>query len=504
MRLFRHQLLLSYLPLALVPIVIIGFVTQGVAESRLTLAVTQNADQRIRGLVPCFQEYYALNQSWDALLLALREGEPFAEILAPRANLRRPREPIHALLLNENGRIFCVRLPRNVINPQERIARLREAGGNLAPAFAHIQELVLTDAEGVVQFSAEPSLIGLTLASEVLQQSAALKVQEQIVARLALAQGVLDESQRQLLGALNAALLFSGGFSLMTALGLGWWMSSRLSRPLRILNEGVQRLARGEWHTPLPITAKNELGELTQAFNQMAAELMRQQTLTRQMVADIAHDLRTPLSTMALEVEAIEAGFQTPEQATQSLREEIAWLQRMVDDLRLLSLMDADQIRLQLEPVPLNAFLSRLHDFWCISAEESGRTLTLEIADELPTIHADPMRLRQILGNLIENALRHTTSGDYVRLQAQSAPDGGAIVRVADSGEGIPADVLPRIFDRFYRADPARKHGESGSGLGLSIAKRLVEMHGGTIAVSSQLGHGTTFSIYLPPRPSGA
>jgi two-component system sensor histidine kinase BaeS len=225
----------------------------------------------------------------------------------------------------------------------------------------------------------------------------------------------------------------------------------------------------------------------------------------RQMVADIAHDLRTPLSTMSLEVEAIEAGFQTPEQATQSLREEIAWLQRMVDDLRLLSLMDADQIHLQLEPVPLNAFLSRLHDFWCISAEESGRTLTLEIADELPVIQADAVRLRQILGNLIDNALRHTKAGDQVRLQAQPAQDGGVILRVADSGEGIPADVLPRIFDRFYRADRARKHGDSGSGLGLSIAKRLVEMHGGTIAVSSQLGHGTIFSIHLPPRlPSRA
>jgi signal transduction histidine kinase len=501
MRLFRHQLLLSYLPLALLPIVVIGLVTQGVAENRLTLLVTQDAERRIRGLVPCFQEHYALNRSWDGLLLALREGEPFVEILQRRSNFRRLPPHIHALILNENAQIFCLRLPRNLANPAERIARLREAGGNIAPAFAHLEELILTDSEGVVQLSAEPSLIGRMLASEVLRQSAPLKVDDRTVARLALARGVLDESQRQLLSALNTALILSGGFSLMAALGLGWWMSSRLSAPLRILNEGVQRLARGEWRTPLPIAAKNELGELTQAFNQMAAELTRQQTQTRQMVADIAHDLRTPLSTMSLEVEAIEAGFQTPEQATQSLREEITWLQRMVDDLRLLSLMDADQIRLQLEPVPLDAFLSRLHDFWCISAEEGGRTLTLEIADELPVIQADAMRLRQILGNLIDNALRHTKAGDYVRLQAQSAQDGGVILRVADSGEGIPADALPRIFDRFYRADRARKHGDSGSGLGLSIAKRLVEMHGGTIAVSSQLGHGTIFSIHLPPSP---
>ncbi|MCE7947891.1 MAG: sensor histidine kinase [Chloroflexi bacterium CFX4] len=509
MRLFRRQLLLSYLPLALLPILVIGLVIRGVAEDRLTLLVTQDSARRVRGLVPCFNVYYSAVGSWDALVEALKDGQPFVYPAAIRVESTAPQTQQSGVLsLDENGVLSCFPVTVRQMRLRPQLAERRPildqilsgTPNNVLPAAAHRDELILTDPNGVVLLNAEPSLIGQQLAPEVLRQSAPIMVNGQPIARLALATGFFDEGQRQLLNALNLALVLSGGFSLLAALGLGWWMSSRLSQPIRALNEGVQRLARGEWRAPVPITTKNELGDLTQAFNSMAAELIRQQTTTRQMVADIAHDLRTPLSTMSLEVEAIEAGFQTPEQATESLREEIAWLQRMVDDLRLLSLMDADQVRLQVEPVPLGVFLSRLHDFWRTSAEEGGRVLALEMASDLPIIQADAMRLRQILGNLIDNALRHTKAGDSVRLQAQPAQDGGVLIRVADSGEGIPSEVLPRIFDRFYRADRARLHNDSGSGLGLSIAKRLVEMHGGTITVSSRLGHGTAFSIYLPQR----
>lgn len=509
MRLFRRQLLLSYLPLALLPVLAIGLVTRGVAEDRLMLLISEDSTRRLRGLVPCFEAYYAAHGSFEPLIAAVKNEQPFIHSEV-RPETRRPvPQRGHILIFNENGLLTC--LPFNFRQNRLRTPPIGQpsdlegmnigALAGILPAAARRDELILTDPNGIVLLSAESSLIGQTLTAEVLRRSAPIALNKQVVARLALAIGIFDEGQRQLLSALNGALVLSGGFSLLAAFGLGWWMSSRLSQPIRALNEGVRRLARGEWYAPLPVTSKNELGELTQAFNRMAAELIRQQTMMRQMVADIAHDLRTPLSTMALEVEAIEAGFQSPEQATQSLREEIAWLQRMVDDLRLLSLMDADQIRLQLEPVPLGTFLSRLHDFWRTSAEESGRILTLEVADNLPTIQADAMRLRQVLGNLIDNALRHTKTGDHVRLQAQPAQDGGVLLRVVDSGEGIPPEALPRIFDRFYRVDRARKHGESGSGLGLSIAKRLVEMHGGTITVSSQLGRGTAFSIYLPPQP---
>jgi signal transduction histidine kinase len=260
---------------------------------------------------------------------------------------------------------------------------------------------------------------------------------------------------------------------------------------------GVKRLSAGEWTAPLAVDSQNEFGELTAAFNTMAAEVTRQHQLSRQMIADIAHDLRTPLSVMALEVEAIEAGFQTPGDAAASLRQEITWLQRLVDDLRLLSLIDADQMHLQLDKMPLAQFLCGVHDFWQIMATEADRQLVLDTPVDLPVVAFDPSRMRQVLGNLIDNAIRYTRPGGKITLGAR-ADSGSVTIWVEDNGEGIAPADLPHVFDRFYRADPARSRSSSGSGLGLSISRRLVEMHGGTIKVSSKLGHGAKFTIRLP------
>jgi two-component system sensor histidine kinase BaeS len=227
------------------------------------------------------------------------------------------------------------------------------------------------------------------------------------------------------------------------------------------------------------------------------------------MVADIAHDLRTPLAAMSLEIESIEAGFQTPAQATASLREEITCLQRLVEDLRLLSLIDADQVRLQLERTPLHTFLYTVLDFWQTMADESGRCLKAELPADLPVASIDAPRMRQVLGNLIDNAIRHTEPGGTITLGAR-ASDGKIAIWVTDDGEGISPTDLPHVFDRFYRADPSRARGagrdntgsggSSGSGLGLSISRRLVEMHGGAIGVRSTVGRGTIFTIELPHR----
>ncbi len=234
----------------------------------------------------------------------------------------------------------------------------------------------------------------------------------------------------------------------------------------------------------------------------MAGEITRQQKLNRQMVGDIAHDLRTPLSVMMLEIEAIEAGYQTPTEAAAALREEVGWLSRMVDDLRLLSLMDADQITLQRENVPMGDFLRSIHDFWARAAESEGRTMRLDLPNALPTVDVDPSRLRQIISNLIDNALRHTRPGDAITLSGRVG-EGAMIVAVSDEGEGIAPDALPHIFDRFYRADRSRQHHpdgwkRDGSGLGLSITKRLVELHQGAIHVQSTLGRGTIFTVHFP------
>jgi signal transduction histidine kinase len=164
--------------------------------------------------------------------------------------------------------------------------------------------------------------------------------------------------------------------------------------------------------------------------------------------------------------------------------------------------MDADQIRLQTEKTPLTPFLCGIVDFWQTMASEEDRCLTLNAPDSLPEAEFDPHRMRQVLGNLIDNAIRHTKPGGNIELAAR-ADASGVTFRVSDDGEGIAPEDLPHVFDRFYRADPARRRSDTGSGLGLSISRRLVEMHGGTITVKSAPGQGTTFTITLSQRAPG-
>jgi signal transduction histidine kinase len=298
--------------------------------------------------------------------------------------------------------------------------------------------------------------------------------------------------------------VLSGLLSVVLAVGLGWELSRRITAPVNEMMNGVRRLATGAWSTPLKIHAQNEFGELTHAFNTMASEITRQTQMNKQMVADIAHDLRTPLSAMSLEIDAIEAGYQTPEEATASLREEITFLKRLVDDLRLLSLIDADQIKVQIAPVNLRDFLCQLVDFWETIANDEQRTLSIDGPADLPDVDIDAARMRQVLGNLIDNAIRHTKEGGHIALGARAEADKVAIW-VKDDGEGIAADDLPFLFNRFYRADHARTQLQGGgSGLGLSIAQRLVTMHGGTIDVTSIPGQGATFTIKLKKsQPAG-
>jgi signal transduction histidine kinase len=527
----RWQLMLSYLPLIIIPVLLVGLVTRSVAEQGVTLLVSQGAQEQAHLFSPCFAEYYEAHGSWDGLSSLLKPpapGRTFGtsrrdDTVHPEVNIMVSRNRIFDFYLKCYSAPASI--PAGVIQMiqranfgQVRTGSANDVADNPTPSalprssyalsgFKDIfrpSQMLVTDVNGVVIASNNSDVsVGQTIAPSVLARGAPIMVNNQLVGMLVVgaALDALEQQQRQLLDGVNFALLVSGAVSVVLAVGLAWGMSGRITIPVRQLMAGVKRLSTGEWSAPLEVRSQNEFGELTHAFNAMASEVTRQQQLNRQMVADIAHDLRTPLSAMALEIEAIEAGFQTPAEATASLREEINWLQRLVDDLRLLSLMDADQIRLQLEPTPLYPFLCGVMDFWQIMVNEEGRCLVLDADPTLPAALLEPGRMRQVLGNLIDNAIRHTKPGGTITISAQ-ADTSGATLRIADDGEGIAPDDLPHVFDRFYRADPSRAHTRSGSGLGLSISRRLVEMHGGTIEVQSTVGQGTTFTIHLPLKPA--
>jgi signal transduction histidine kinase len=282
------------------------------------------------------------------------------------------------------------------------------------------------------------------------------------------------------------------------ALIVGVLLASSLTRPLRELTAAIRSMARGELGQEVPVRSQDELGALTAAFNQMSADLARANEARRQMTADIAHDLRTPLTVLSGYIESLRDGVLQPSRARyDTLYAEAQHLQRLVDDLRTLSLADAGELDLNRQTMPPEDLLERLRATYAHQAGQAGIALEVQTEADLPEIDLDPDRMIQVLGNLISNALRYTPQGGRIALIAQ-AQNGNVRLMVRDTGQGIPPEALPRIFDRFYRGDASRQQQEGESGLGLAIARSIIEAHGGTIAVDSELGRGTVFTIELP------
>jgi len=308
----------------------------------------------------------------------------------------------------------------------------------------------------------------------------------------------LNDREVQYLASTNRALALAALGAAAIALLLGVLLANNLTRPLRDLTQAIQAMSRGELRQQVAVRSNDELGTLTRAFNQMSADLAHANELRRQMTADVAHDLRTPLSVLTGTIEALRDGVLKPTPARfEAMHTEAQHLRRLVDDLRTLSLADAGELPMQRQPIAPAGLLDRLAAAYAPQAAARGIALTTAAAPELPAIHADPERLAQVLGNLINNALRYTPDGGRIVLAAR-AHGSAVVLEVQDNGAGIAADALPHIFDRFYRGDPARGQTNGESGLGLAIARSIVEAHGGTITATSEPGQGTTFTITLP------
>ncbi|MFJ8630832.1 sensor histidine kinase [Streptomyces sp. NPDC093568] len=268
---------------------------------------------------------------------------------------------------------------------------------------------------------------------------------------------------------------------------------TRLTGPLRALTRAVREGA----DTPVRPRGRDEIGRLTTAFNELTALRVRTEQQRRALVGDIAHELRTPLSTMRSTLEAGQDGvIPVDGRLTASLLEETLLLQHIIEDLQDLAAADAGTLRLRPESVDVRGVLDHVAAVHRTAAEGSGVTVTVTARDALD-VSADPVRLRQILGNLVSNAVRHTTAGDTITLSARR--EGPLVtVDVADTGSGIAPEHLPYVFDRFWRADKSRNRSTGGSGLGLAIARKLTEAHGGTLTVTSAPAHGTVFTVRLP------
>jgi two-component system OmpR family sensor kinase/two-component system sensor histidine kinase BaeS len=362
--------------------------------------------------------------------------------------------------------------------------------------FGSSDRLLLVGADGQVLADSQDSLVGERLTNTELSFGAPIEVAGRTVGTLIIpaAEGVHESQEAQFLGEVNNSLLWAGLVAGIVALVLGALLARQLTAPLRSLTDAAHGLAEGEV-TQVQVRSQDEIGELARAFNDMAQSLSQQETLRRNLMADIAHELRTPLTVMRGDLEALLDGvFEPSPQALASLQEETLLLSRLVDDLRALAQAEAGQLRLDREPTDLALLLQGVVESFAHQAESQGQTLSLEASPNLPMVEADPQRVRQVVANLVSNALRHAPHSSKVVVSAWQQ-DSAVQVSVADNGPGIAPADLPHVFDRFWQGGPGRVE---GSGLGLAIARELVRAHGGRIWVESAPGQGSTFHFTLP------
>lgn len=302
----------------------------------------------------------------------------------------------------------------------------------------------------------------------------------------------------------------SGVTALVLALTVGASViaGTRLVRPLHALTGAAQRMRDGLDSAPVPVGSDNEIGRLAAAFNDMAVHRARLEEQRKVMVSDVAHELRTPLSNIRGWLEAAQDGLAEPDPAfVSSLLEEAVQLQHIINDLQDLGAADVGALRMHLEPVCVDELLGQVAAAHQGLAETEGVTLTVAAAtpgSPRPSLDADPVRLRQAVSNLVSNAVRHTPPGGSVTLRSYVTDSGDEVaLEVSDTGSGIPADDLPHVFDRFWRAEKSRNRSTGGSGLGLAIVLKLAEAHGGTASVVSTEGQGSVFTLRLPAVPGG-
>lgn len=300
-----------------------------------------------------------------------------------------------------------------------------------------------------------------------------------------------------------------GGISLLLLVGIaaaathvGRQNFKTIAAPLAELLSAAEAVTDGDLSVRVPETNSRHFSGVVNTFNTMIAALERADQQRRNLTADVAHELRTPLQIIQGNLEGVLDGVYEPTPAhIEATLEATHQLARLVEDLRTLSLAESGQLKLEFEEVDVGELLLDTQTSFSGLAESAGVTLRVAAPDAPLVIHGDPGRLDQVMGNLVVNAVRHTPHGGLITLEAASLAN-GVEIRVCDTGEGIAPEDLPFIFDRFWRGDRARTHqGGAGSGLGLAITRQLVRLHGGTIDVASAPGAGTTFTIYLPVAP---
>lgn len=392
----------------------------------------------------------------------------------------------------------------------ERGRGMRMMGGNsnqnnqnnsTDPQVAQVAHVMLTDTSGstLINFRGKADITQLTQTQ--LDLAIALKDQNgNLIGYL-----YTDESApiqpggeqaltEKLFSSVQKAALIGVGIAILSSLFLGYWFL----KPVQQLTRAATELGKGDLNQRVSAEGKDELAQLGKTFNQMAESLQRAEDSRKAMTADIAHELRTPLAVQRATVEAMLDGvYPLDEDSLQPVLEQNLLLARLVDDLRTLALADAGELRLDKVETDIARVAASVMNRFQSQAGKTGIMLEFHQSDENIVSVADPIRLEQILTNLMGNAIRFTPSGGTIRMEVTNQAN-LVEVTVKDSGTGIPDDSLPYIFDRFYRVDKARNREEGGSGLGLAIARQLARAQSGDLTARNHPNGGAEFRLTLP------
>ena len=360
----------------------------------------------------------------------------------------------------------------------------------------------LADASGRVVYDESGQYETLTKAQR--KQAIPIEVDDETVGYLLITvgNGGATGPAQAFLALITQSLIQAGVVAGLLGVILGLIIARHLSNPLNRLARAARELSRGDLSQRVPVSGSDEVVEVMSAFNEMAEALQRSETLRQNMIADIAHELRTPLSVIQGNLQAMLDGvYPLTREEIAHVYDETVLLNRLVNDLRALTLAEAGQLHLNLIPTRPEELLSGVAEMFREVAREKDIRLETDIAPHLPDVLADPDRLRQVFANLLNNALRHTPAGGRVTLSAEPAGD-AVRFSVSDNGPGLTPEEQAQVFERFWRADASRSRGGGGSGLGLTIARYLVEAHGGEIGVESEPGQGARFWFTIPVADS--
>ncbi|MBN1450048.1 MAG: HAMP domain-containing protein [Anaerolineales bacterium] len=358
----------------------------------------------------------------------------------------------------------------------------------------------LVDVNGQIISAGPGYRLGEHVQQFELEQGIPIEVDGEIVGTLVMGRIPFERNPREeeFIQRVNRMLVYSALGASLVALLLGVFLSRTLTRPIRELTEATQAVAGGNLGLQVPLRSKDEMGELAASFNKMSSDLARSTDARKQMTADIAHELRTPLSLIIGHADAVHDGVLPPTRENfEIIREEALRLEHLVDDLRTLSLADAGELSINPQPVSPQKLLDDLQATYQHIASQKNVKIQLDAASDISMLNIDPDRITQVLTNILDNALQHTPEGGQINLSARSVQN-GVELSIQDNGPGIEGEDVNRIFERFYRTDTARHRDNGGSGLGLAIAKSIVQAHNGQIWAENAPEQGLIVTIQLP------